>query len=360
MSRLKKLTTKGFSIAELLVVLSVAAVMLAIGNVWFKQLQNLRGVDYTQEVVSTLHQAMVNTFFDNIKYSEDYCYGWNNGSCANLTLFPIVVNPTTLQFNTFDTNVINMLARAGCIVNGNAPNFTVECYDGWGQLLQFSESNYQNLGSNYTLPYQNQFFSLTVNDPKTNATYNITLDKEITWALSRTTEKVSQLASAIKNYVRIRKIQELGNPCDNGNGTPNDPPGGLYSDDIALIPWIWQATGYNPLTLCSGITDTTNNCGCVSLDNSTAWPQGSNICVLNQQSDVDNFLKNLNLGNKYATDGFGNPLTIVPLADSNGNPINCPPPYPGEYYPVLGIEKTRIGVKDSNNNWVYYVDVIGE
>ena len=348
---------KGFSIIEALIYMGLVAFMIAIAGVWQKQIKNIRALKETKEKVALIQDALRRNFFSNLQYAENNCYGWGDTACSILTLTPIVTNLNTIQFNTYDTTIYNSFAQAGCILNGTVPNFTVQCYDGFGRLLTFQDSFPHNFGTDYTDYYQGNRYSLQITD-SIGSTYILDINKELDWADSKTLEKVSEIGTAVKNYVRTRRISELSNVCDTGTGASN-PAGGLNSSDDALVPWIWQALGNSPLTLCSGIDNTTTNCGCSAFNNSNIWQTSNSFCVIDTPFEINRFLTNLNLGRTYRVDGFGNRIQIVPLSDANGNAVNCPPPRPRPFYPVTGVPKTRVGVYNGTN-WVFYIDVIGE
>lgn len=347
---------RGFSVMEILIYMGIVSIFIAIAGLWQKHISHIRAINETKERVAVLQEAIRREFLSNIDYAERNCYGWSDVGCSVITLFPIVVNANTLQFNTYDVSVINALRKVGCTIQGDLPNFSVQCRDGFGQLLNFQDAFRQNFGTDYLDYYRGNRYSLTIRD-SLNTQYILDLNKELDWAYSRTIEKITEISTAIKQYVRTRRIAELTNVCDTGTGA-NNPSGGLHSADDALVVWVWQALGNSPFALCSGIEDTTSNCGCRDFNNNI-WITDNAYCVLDQRAEMFRFLSNLGLGSRYMTDGFGNRLTVVPLADANGNAINCPPPRPQPFYPVLGIEKSRIGVFDGVN-WVYYIDVVGE
>jgi len=113
----------------------------------------------------------------------------------------------------------------------------------------------------------------------------------------------------------------------------------------------------NPTAICSGI-ETSTNCGCSSFGINDNWERNNAYCVIDTRTEIQRVLTNLGLGWNYATDGFGNPVTIVPIADANGNPVNCPPPRPQPNYPILNLGKKVIGVRDALGNWIYYIFTI--
>ncbi len=349
----------GFSIMEILVVMGLLSFFLMIGTLWVKQIKSVSASKETLKKIEIFQEAIRKNFFSNLRYAEANCYGWGDTACSVLTLTPILVDANTLQFNTYDLSILDMFQRAGCKITGDVPNFSVQCYDGRGVLFSFRAQNEHSFGVSYIEPYLNKNYSLEITDGL-GKKFLLDIDKEINWALSISTEKITEIATGVKTYIRTKRILELTNVCGTEDTTTN-PSGGLNSADDAVIPWIWQALQSPATTLCSGIEDTATNCGCSTFTDTTIWSNDSNLCELDRRGELITFLSNLNLGIRYLTDGLGNSLTIIPLADSSGNPIaDCPPPRPQQFYQVIGISKTRIGVKDSAGNWVYYVDTIGE
>lgn len=349
---------------EILIVMGMVSFFLMLGNLWLKGMNNAKASKETLEKVKVFQEAIRRNFFSNLQYVEQNCYGWNDPTCSVLTLTPVIVNSNTLQFNTYNLDILSLFQRIGCSITGTVPNFSVQCYDGRGRLFSFTDVNAHNFRVPYTVPYQNNsdanYYVLRITD-SLGHTYAVDLAKEMLWALSNSSEKLTDIGNAIKSYVRNKRILELTNVCGTNSTSSQDPAGGLLSSDDALVPWIWQALTQPSTVLCSGVEDTANGCGCLNFSNTSVWSQDRAMCDLDSRSELLSFLSNLNLGNRYLTDGFGNGIDVVPLADNNGNPIsNCPPPRPSEFYQSIGVPKTRVGVKGSSGNWVYYIDVINE
>jgi len=351
---------KGFSVIELLVVISVISFALASVFTVIKAVENWEKISLTKKVVKALNDAVEMTFRSNARFVSSGCYGFNDGVCTAVTLTPLVVDNTTLQFNTYDADVIALLRSAGCRIEGELPNFTVVCFDGFGRPLRFSSRNEHNFGEPYTAPYEGNFYSLTIYDSIGN-TYSVSLRRLEEFFVDLSREKLSVIAGAVEEYVAQKRRLELVNVCGNNGTSEFDPPGGLGSWDDSEVPWIWQALGTNPLALCSGVEDNATGCGCSDF-NTEIWRDDENWCVLDSPDEIALFLRNINLDPSYKTDAFGNAIEIVPIADGNGLPLEgaCPPPKPKPYYPLAVVTKTRIGVRDLNGNWVFYVDVTGQ
>jgi len=354
---------KGFTIAELLIAVAVLSFLLGMFTIAMKGYQNYRAIETTKEIVKALNTAIQKSFIKNAEFAQDNCYGWNDGLCSQLTLTPIQVDDYTIQFNVYDTQVYTLLKSVGCQIQGGVPNFSIRCYDGFGKLLKFEVDNGHNFGENYVAPYNGQWFQLKITDSLGN-TYAIRIDEIINSYLEESKTKLYTIANAIRKYVQTKRELELANVCDDPGTGANDPAGGLGSWDDAMVPWIWEAvsdTTGNPLTLCSGVEDQNTKCGCSNFD-ANIWSNDEELCVLDTSQEIRNFLNNIGLDPvAYETDAFGNAIVIVPLADSEGNPISqCPPPRPQPNYPTVFLPKTRIGVKDNEGGWAIYVDVVNE
>jgi len=350
---------KGFVVMEILIFLAVIAMLTPIAFQLMKVSENSNKISITKTRVKALSDTFERVFYENLLYVEQNCYGWNDVSCANLSATPVVKDSTTLTFNTFDAMALNSLIGVGCQVTGSAPTYDVQCYDGYGNLMQFAGTNLHSTGTQYIAPYQNNYPQITIQT--TNAVNTILdISGQVNTALIHTEQKVNEVANAIKSFVRAKRIAELGNTCGGNNGA-SDPAGGLTSMDDTVVPFVWEAFSVNPATLCSGIEDTTGNCGCSSHTNSNNWETSINYCTIDTDVEISRFLANLSLGNKYKTDGLGNTISIVPLADNNGNEVTCPPPRPQINYSGLSsLPKTRIGITNSLGTWVYYTDIFSE
>jgi prepilin-type N-terminal cleavage/methylation domain-containing protein len=351
---------KGFTIIELLVALGVIGFIMALFSVAIKEFRNYERIQHTKEVIKTLNFAIEKTFIDNAREGQN-CYSWNDGLCASLTLTPVQIDDTTIQFNVYDNDIVNALKGVGCIVNGNLPNFTVQCYDGFGKLLKFQTINEHDFGQTYVVPYTGDSFKLVVKDSIGNS-YVIDTSKLFSQYLTESKEKLYTIAEAVRKYVQTKRELELANVCDDPGQGDNDPAGGLGSWDDALVPWIWEAVSSteNPLTLCSGVEDDNSKCGCSNFSDTSIWSNDDNLCELDTGDEMQRFLRNINLDITYWSDGFGNPITVVPLADNNGNPLGCPPPRPQPNYPLVVLPKTRVGVKGNDNTWAIFIDIVNE
>jgi len=350
----------GFLVMEILIFLTVIGLLVPIAFQLLKVSQHNRDIHITKTRLEALNNAIQNIFYQNIAYVKKNCYGWTNNVCTNLTATPTVKNNDTLSFNTFDTTAINSLINVGCKITGSTPNYNVQCYDGYGHLMKFKGNNLQTLDTEYILPYENKYPTITIQT--TNAVNTVIgISQEVNTALIDSQQVVTAIGNGIKSYVRMKRIAELGNTCSATNQGAGDPAGGLSSTDDAVVPWVWQSLSVNDKALCSGVENTTSNCGCSSFKKTNNWNTSSNYCIVNNNTEISRLLLNLSLGNKYKTDGLGNPIVVVPLANSNGQPATCPPPRPQINYSGLSaLPKTRIGVKNSSGNWIYYTDIFSD
>jgi len=353
--------SKGFSILELLVVLTIVSLAMGLVYTTITAVRNWEKISLTKKVIKALNDAVEMNFRSNSRFASSNCYGFSDGLCSQITLTPLLLDEHTLQFNTYDANVVSLLRSVGCVVEGNLPNFTVRCYDGFGKLLTFREENEHQFGTPYTAPYKGEFFTLDILDSIGNR-YQINLRRVEEFFIDLSKEKLSTVAGAIKDYVSQKRRLELVNICDDNGTSEFDPPGGLSSWDDSEVPWIWQALGSKPFALCEGVENSDTGCGCTNFSNTTIWRTSQDWCVLDSSEEIRTFLRNINLDIFYETDAFGNPIVVVPIADSEGNPLEeaCPPPRPQPFYPLAIVTKTRVGVKDENGNWVLYTDVTGQ
>jgi len=353
---------RGFTIAELLVAMGVFAVVTAILSVAYQAWQNYKKNEITREKVKAIEAAIKLAFMDNARTAQG-CYSWSDGICASLTLTPVKVSDTQLQFNTLSGDVLNILKRFGCQINGNLPNIVVSCPDGFGRDMTFETENEHQFGLTYSAPYTGNYFKLVIHD-SVGQTFEISLEDLEKRYVELSKNKLYTIANAIKQYIRTKRELELANVCDDPGQGQYDPAGGLGSWDDALIPWIWEAVstdGQNSLTLCSGVEDTNSKCGCQNFSDTSIWSNDQNLCILDTGEELQRFLRNINLDVSYWSDAFGNPITVVPLADADGTPIaDCPPPRPQPNYPRVNLYKTRVGIQDSTENWVYFIDVVNE
>lgn len=350
---------KGFVVMEIIIFLAVIATLAPIAFQLMKVSENSNKISITKTRIKALSNTFERVFYENIAYVEQNCYGWTDASCTNLSATPVIQDSTTLIFNTFDSIALNSLISVGCQVTGSVPTYSVRCYDGYGNLMNFSGNNLHSTGNEYIAPYLNNYPQITI---QTTNAVNTVLDisGQVNTALVHTEQKINEIANAIKVFVRTKRIEELGNTCGGNNGSL-DPAGGLMSSDDAVIPFVWEAFSVNPATLCSGIEGETGDCGCSSHTNTNNWETLSSYCTIDTDIEISRFLANLDLGNKYKTDGLGNTITIVPLADSSGNEATCPPPRPqNNYVGLSSLPKTRIGVRNILGTWVYYTDIFSE
>lgn len=360
MERNKGFFRKGVTAMEIMLALIFIAFLLGAFETYQRSMEVRRKVDETLWREKALQHVVERLYFANLEYAKNNCYGWQDYACQSLSLTPIVVNDTTLEIRTWDSTVLNTLAQIGCRVQQVQPTvYRVECWDGWGRPFRFSDRNEHTPSTPYTAPYFGNVYVLTVTPSRGNAVA-IDLSKEIDYSLTKSEDILNTIGSAIVRFVQIKRNEELDNVCDSTSGGTYDPAGGLGSWDDTIVPWVWEIVSRNPTALCSGVEDYNNNCGCSSFSNSAYWETDSAYCVVDTTSEMRRVLTNLSLPMKDATDGFGNRIVIVPLADANGNPINCPPPRPRETYPQVFLGKTVIGIKDNLGNWVYRVAVVSD
>lgn len=360
MDRKRRLFRKGFTAMEIVLALIFIMFLLGAFEEYQRSMEVRRKVDETLWREKAIQHVVERLYFANLEYAKNNCYGWQDANCQVLSLTPRVIDSTTLEIRTWDSTVLNTLAQVGCRVQQVQPAvYRVECWDGWGRPFQFSDQYEHTPATSYTAPYNGNVYVLTVTPSKGNAVA-IDLSKEIDYSLTKSEDILNTIGSAIVRFVQIKRNEELANVCDSSSGGTYDPAGGLGSWDDTIVPWVWEIVSRTPNALCSGVENTNSNCGCSSFDNSAYWETNNAYCVINTIDEMRRVLANLSLPMNDATDGFGNRIEIVPLADANGNPVNCPPPRPRETYPQVFLGKTVIGVKDNVGNWVYRVAVVSD
>lgn len=348
---------RGMAVWEIFIVMGFIAIFVPIIWNFAKVYETKKRIDMTRERIKAIEKAVKVMYVSNLQFAEQNCYGWNDGPCVGMALTPTPVggNPTnTLDFVTNNNLVYSVLRNVGCEVNGTQ----VRCQDGWGDWMTFTLDHYHRPNTSYLDPYQGNFFRMRVNYRM--GAVEITIGKEIEWSLALTNAKLSEIATALKRFVRGRRLLELTNVCNNFPTSPTDPSGGLGSWDDALVPWVWKVVSQNPNSLCSGV-ETASGCGCSNHNAPSNWERNAGWTTVDTANEWNRVLANLLLGTNYRVDGFGNALDFVPLADSNGNPIfPFPPPRPRPSYPVNnGLYKSRVGVLEGGI-WHVYYDVVYE
>jgi hypothetical protein len=259
------------------------------------------------------------------------------------------------------------------VQNTGDSQYDITCYSAYsGQPLEFKIENYQQYRKPFLAPYEGKYTSITITEPKLNFSATLVLNNEINKSLLDTGNILKTLKQAIENWTNERLQLAMGNACGDTSTSPTDPVGGLGSWDDVLIPWVWQLFGYNPYTytsrgniptLCQGIDSGCqcgSNCGCLNFaNNPNVWRFDTALCRLHDVQNWSTFLDHLGLSITYATDGFGNLLTFVPLSDANGNPSHCPPPSPRCCYPYDVPKKGTLGIYDyDKGKWEYKIEVV--
>jgi type II secretory pathway pseudopilin PulG len=354
-----RLKRRGFLTAEIMIFLAVIAMMTPIAMQMLQTSQKSADIKVTRERVKAFSKSFERTFTENIKYVNNNCYGWTDVACTSISATPTVKDANTLVFNTLDNLALNTLIGVGCQVTGSSPSFEVQCYDGHGNLFNFAGQNLHATGTQYIDPYNGNLPQITISSTFARPTV-VNIDTLVNNAIVNSTQKLNTVSNAIKTYVRAKRIIELGNTCGTDNGT-SDPDGGLDSMGDVIVPYVWGALSLSPNTLCSGIENLVSECGCSSHADNNVWEQSINFCTLDSDLEISRFLTNVGLGNMYKTDGLGNILTLVPLSDSNGLEVSCPPPRPQIAYTGLtALPKSRIGIRDSVGTWIRYTDIYSE
>jgi len=360
---------KAFTMLELLISITIAGILILAFSQYQLSMDKKNKRKYTKNVFNAIETTTKNVFLDNANYVQKNCIGYKD-ECSNISLTPQIENGEIVFYTKNEKDLLPV--EQLCILTSHSDTrYSFKCLDGFGKPITYQDENAQNLGDNYIIPYQNKYYTLTMKSSY-NAKKTFNLQNESEYLKSITLQKIIDISNAIKKFVRNLNLREYANDCSDG-GNPDNPSNGLGSWDDAMIPWIWRIVSKNSTQLCTDKNPSDKNaCGCdLFQKDSTYWETDSNFCIIQDATTWQRVLNNLGLGNIYRTDGFGNPITISLLSDSNGNPTQCPPPAPkvGYYYPLL-FPKARIGIVDncSKNggsfsgqcNWYSYVDVYTE
>ena len=367
-----KNSKKAFTMVELLLVLGIIALavpgILMLKNSFDKTQKRIN----TDKTINEIKNVIKSTYLSNLEYIENNCVGYT-GECSSLTILPTISDDKKyLQFHIKNKKLLEPLKNSSCFIEDKGNDeYDVMCYDGFGKIITFNGINLPSLNSEYISPYKGDYPEIEAQTKF--KLYKISFDDLINFSLAKTVQKEVDIGNAIKRFVRTIRLKELANDCSDG-GTPVNPANGLASWDDAMVPWIWELVSKQPGVLCSGTTSGDNNtCDCYNLEhNSNYWETDSNFCIINDTNTWSRVINNLGLNNTYRVDGFGNPIIISMLSDSNGNPQSCPPKAPQpHYYDIPQFPKVRIGITyncqktyggqfNQNCEWYSAIDIYGE
>ena len=349
----------------------ILSVIIGVALSFYKYSERDKEFTRTKLEIETLFNFFRNLYLSNLSFIKETCSGYAN---CNYTLTPEPVSDTTFRVHIANLALLKTI-KPFCQINqtGNS-QFDITCYSAYsGQPFEVNIQNYQKYHQPFLAPYYGKYTSITITAPKLGFNATLVLDNEINKSLLDTAGILKTFKQAVENWAKMRLQLAIGNACGNSSTSPTDPVGGLGSWDDVLIPWIWQAFGYNPYTttsrgkiptLCQGIDEGCqcgNNCGCQNfLNNPNVWREDSNLCMVHSPQEFNIFLTNIGLSDSYMTDGFGNLLTFVPISNANDKPSSlCPPPPPSCCYPYDIPKKGTVGIYDyKNNRWVYKIEII--
>jgi len=346
-------------------------ILSAIAIGLYKSYQNYKRISETKEEMAVLFDFFRNLYTSNLAFIKNGCTGFK--SCP-YTLTPIPIDSTTFRVYIADLSLLNPIKRYCSVSQVNTNAYDISCYSQYSaKPLEVNIQNYQRYQKPFLSPYYGKYTSITLTEPVLNFNATLILDNEINKSLLDTASILKTLKQGIETWVKRRLDLAIGNACGDTATSETDPAGGLGSWDDVLIPWIWQAFGYNPFTftnrgriptLCQGVDSGCkcgSNCGCLNfLNNPDVWRNDQNLCMLHDPTEWGRFLDHIGLSTDYMTDGFGNLLTFVPLSDANGNPSPlCPPPPPSCCYRYDIPKKGTLGIYDYNQKrWVYSVEIV--
>lgn len=347
---------RGFTLLEVIVTVAITSIVMGAIVVFMDRVVHFKGTADTIKRFKKIEDAFEVLYRENIRYVEDYCYGWGDEECRLLTILPVAdesdASGRTLIISTKSDTVHDVFRSAGCTaVPGVLPVYRVSCADGYGFDYVFSISRGHIAGTVYMNGYDRAPCKVTIaagGNTSMNDTWSSgRLDSEY---MVRSQEKLLTVARAMKTYHLGRLTTEaISNPCEE--------KGGLSSNDDIFIPWIWQATGAAPKAICEGRTN--DGCGCGVFDESI-WSTDETRNIINTRTTINNFLESINVGRTYRTDGYGNPVTVGLITLSGGESIVSAPPPPSpewswkEIYPPYG---GTVGVMN-DGAWIYSKRVI--
>lgn len=309
----------------------LGAIMMMVGQVLLPGLMRTRAVVESKEKKLLLDRVLNTVWLINLEYAENNCYGWTDPACANLALTPQRVSgdPSQIDVRFYAGGSVSLEAilgkfkDAGCFVTGgvndlgnNVYSIILTCYDGYGAKVLWSFGSYHEAGENFEEVYTNPV-SITISYMKNRRSEMIDYSEAQAISYQRSLDKAYVLASALKAFVRRKKMLEVANTCTE--------EGGLNSWEDALVPWVWMVLSSQPDALCSGNEPPTSGdenaqpvqCGCSDFDENV-WRRSNGWGVVNSTNEWNVVLSNLSLPVKYRVDGFGNALLLVPIADSEG------------------------------------------
>ena len=358
-------------VVEVLGFFMFLSVLIGIAVVLKKAFDNYKRIEETKIEMNRLFDFFRDLYTSNLAFIKNSCNGFKN---CKYTLTPEPVSDTTFRVHIADLSLLNRLKGYCKIEQTGDSQYDITCYSAYsGQPLQIDIENYQKYQQPFLAPYYGKYTSITITEPILGFNATLVLDTEINKSLLDTATILKTFKNAVKNWAKKRYRLAIGNDCGNSSTSPTDPVGGLGTWDDVLIPWIWQAFGYNPYTttsrgkiptLCQGVDEGCkcgNNCGCQNfLNNPNVWREDSNLCMVHNPQEFNTFLTNIGLSDSYMTDGFGNLLTFVPISNANDKPSSlCPPPPPSCCYPYDIPKKGTVGIYDyKNNRWVYRIEII--
>ena len=358
-------------VLEALGFLFFITILSAIAIGLYKSYQNYKRVSETKQEMAILFNFFRNLYTSNLEFIKNGCTGFNN---CPYVLTPIPINQATFRVYIANLSLLNKIKRYCSIEQVGNNAYDITCYSQYsGKPLRVDIQNYQQYHEDFLAPYYGKYTSITLTEPVLNFNATLILDNEINKSLLDTASILKTIKQAIESWVKMRLNLAIGNACGDTATSETDPVGGLGSWDDVLIPWIWQAFGYNPFTytnrgriptLCQGVDSGCqcgSNCGCLNfLNNPDVWRNDQNLCMVHDATEFARFLNHIGLNANYITDGFGNLLTFIPLSDNSDNPSPlCPPPPPSCCYRYDIPKKGTLGIYDyANNRWAYRIEIV--
>ncbi len=372
----------GFSLVELALALAIMAVILAptlklinnyttrtqVSNQQYKVAMLANAIKSNAKLImdaSMTECTNINTSTTLANFTNNFGWGWRHSLCQNTSPFPVYTIATNIL--TYNIDTANFSSQVNSIINNTtsycpyvsqtATTITFNCA---GLKITNLQYQTQTSGPGNTATPANNTAADTINiftgphTANTNADFLNSQDFPSAVFIAYN-EYLSNIGGTISHYDmtnaqtnvalfaykldmtdlyldRVKKTRDNLIALDAalrgyaiGQMTSefeNVPPNGLASQDVFFVPWIWQVlatTQANTLTLCNNATT------CTSIASGTQWATAAQVSGYNNSWLL--IIPNLMSSNwVYDSDAFGNPLTIIPIANGcTGNVSGCLP-----------------------------------
>ena len=366
---------RGFTLTELALALAILGLLFAslirmsvTAQQEFRQKREYLNVYAFEKGLKTSFTSIVNAFESVCSRipsdaTPSWSWGWRHPSCNGTSPLPVFVGGERIRYflnlNSVPSSasLVNQIASAYtpyCTLVARGSNFLdllcpglrgMAYVIGNSRVAQFHPPG-TDLNSLVSPVVQIVVAREMVDGTVQNVTYQI--DLADVWDARRrySLAKLYTIRDALKRFHNQKLAREAGNTL----------PGGLSTADDELVPWFWQVfanTQANANLLCSRNTATGV---CDNLNSSAVWSGVTDASAWRR------IVQNVLNGEwKYTTDGFGNPLRIVPLKEAcSGTNLNLctspTPPVPQDNYanvtavlpPYTTVIYSRVAIAGTN------------